>query len=58
MRKAPVLTTRQKLAAAHVAGRRDASAGGAHPADLAAKPLRFQRNVFGQAIVQHDDDDA
>jgi hypothetical protein len=29
------------------------SSGGAAPSDLVAKPHKFQRNVFGQAIIEH-----
>lgn len=44
------LTTRQKLLAQH--GGLGAGAGGAAPSDLVAKPMKFQRNVFGQAIIE------
>lgn len=48
--KPKTLTTRQKLLAQH-----SSSMGGA-PSDLVAKPMKFQRNVLGQAIVaEHDD---
>lgn len=43
-----MLTTRQKLLAQHGGS----AAGGAAPSDLVAKPLKFQRNVFGQAIIE------
>ena len=42
------LTTRQKLLAQHGGS----AAGGAAPTDLVAKPMKFQRNVFGQAIIE------
>jgi len=45
-----VLTTRQKLAAQH----RAESAG---QSDMVARPMKFQRNVLGQAIVGHDEDE-
>ena len=48
---AAVLTTRQKLLAQHGGG---STGGGAAPSDLAAKPMRFERNAFGQAIVHQE----
>jgi len=45
------LTTRQKLLAQHGG----AAVGGAAPSDLVAKPMKFQRNVFGQAIIEQSD---
>eukprot|EP00308_Calcidiscus_leptoporus_P021795 CAMPEP_0119378664 /NCGR_PEP_ID=MMETSP1334-20130426/49293_1 /TAXON_ID=127549 /ORGANISM="Calcidiscus leptoporus, Strain RCC1130" /LENGTH=359 /DNA_ID=CAMNT_0007397947 /DNA_START=6 /DNA_END=1085 /DNA_ORIENTATION=- len=49
---APTMTTRMKMMQNQGASTRHDSTGGA--ADLAARPLKFQRNVLGQAIVQHE----
>ena len=46
------LTTRQKLLAQHGGG--GAGGAGGSAADLVAKPMKFQRDVLGNACVSHE----
>ena len=53
LKEQAVLTTRQRMLLKQ--HEREEARGAVGASDLAARPMKFQRNVLGQAIVQADE---